>query len=180
MLHPNRVGLGLSVARPGDRPATARAPPRTQAVLEGWLAHRPANVGDGDAGVMDLGDRARFAFLDWCKAETARLTEIVREQCRSVLCCQDLTPLANVQVDVERGRAKFEFDGLEFEVHVCSENRSSRSNENVAGIHDDETIALYACVNGHDYKIESLVDLGKRLSGVRDQVIGATRADSAP
>ena len=30
----------------------------------------------------------------------------------------------------------------------------------------------YACVNGHDYKIESLADLGKRLSGVKDEAVG--------
>ncbi len=122
---------------------------------------------------MHLRDRAQFAYLDWCKTETLRLTEVVHQQCRSVLGCQDLEPLANVQVDVERGRAKFEFDGLEFEVYVSTKGRQSGSNEGVTGIHDEEEVALYACVNGHDHKIESLADLGMRLSGVRDEVAEA-------
>jgi hypothetical protein len=123
--------------------------------------------------VMELRDRALFAYLDWRKAETVRLTEIVRQQCRSLLGCQDLGQLANVQADVERGRARFEFDGLEFGVYVSPERRPLGSNAGVDGIHDEEKVALYVCVNGHDYKIESLADLGRRLSGVRDEAVGA-------
>jgi hypothetical protein len=121
--------------------------------------------------VMELRDRAVFAYLDWCKAEALRLTEIVRQQCRSVLECEDLERLANVQPDVASGRAKFELDGLQFEVYVFTETRKSGSNERVDGIHEEEKVALYACVNGHDYRIESLADLGKRLSGVKDEAV---------
>ncbi len=123
---------------------------------------------------MELRDRALFAYLDWRKAETLRLTKIAHEQCGSVLGRHDLAPLANLEADVERGRVKFEMEGLEFEVYVSSRSSGSRSNEGVDGIHDDETVALYACVNGHDYKIESLADLGKRLSGVKEEVLGAS------
>jgi hypothetical protein len=48
------------------------------------------------------------------------------------------------------------------------------SNAGVDGIHDEENVVLYACVNGHDYKIESLADLGRRLSGVRDEAAGVS------
>jgi hypothetical protein len=125
---------------------------------------------------MHLRDRALFAYLDWCRAETIRLNEIVAQQCRSVLECRDLALLANVEADVDRGRAKFEFDGLEFEVYVSPRITRSGSNEGVDCIHDEETITLYACVNGHDYKIESLADLGKRLSGVKDECVGTSFA----
>jgi hypothetical protein len=124
---------------------------------------------------MELRDRALFAYLDWRKAETSRLTEIVRQQCRSVLECQDLGPLTNVRADVECGKAKFEIEGLEFEILIVPQAclSGSGSNMGVEGIHEEERIALYACINGHDYRIESLADLGRRLSAVRDEAVGA-------
>src|SRR5271165_5488811 len=106
---------------------------------------------------MELRDRALFAYLDWRKAETARLTEIARQQCRSVLECQDLDLLTNVRADVEHGKAKFEIEGLEFEILIvpqaCLSGSGSGSSMGVEGIHEEERIALYACINGHDYKI---------------------------
>jgi hypothetical protein len=123
---------------------------------------------------MDLRDRAMFAYLDWRKAETRRLTEIVREQCRAVLECEDLGLLANVRADVEHGKARFEIEGLEFEILIVPQAclSGSGSNMGVEGIHEQERIALYACINGHDYKIDSLADLGRHLTGVRDEAVG--------
>ncbi len=122
---------------------------------------------------MELRDRAPFAYLDWRRAETLRLTEIVRQQCRAVLECQDLGLLTNVRADVEHGKARFEIEGLEFEILIVPQAclSGSSSNMGVEGIHEAESIALYARINGHDYKIDSLADLGRRLSGVRDKAV---------
>ena len=124
--------------------------------------------------MMELRDRALFAYLDWRKAETSRLTEFVRQQCRSVLECQDLGSLTNVRADVEHGKAKFEIEGLEFEILIVPQAclSSSGSNTGAEGTNEEERIALYACINGHDYKIDSLADLGRRLSGVSDEAGG--------
>jgi hypothetical protein len=115
---------------------------------------------------VDLRDRAEFAYLDWIKTETTRLTEIARQQCYSVLECKD-PAMTDVEADPERGKIRFKVEGLEFEVLLVPQARQMTSNTGIEGIHDDEVrIAFYACINWHDYRIETLADLGKRLAGV--------------
>ena len=141
-----------SIGHPNDDPPRERPPPSYALVWtqhrapprhgSSWMSCRPWGGARTKGGIDGVRDRALFAYLDWRKAETLRLTKIAHEQCGSVLGCHDLAALANLEADVERGRVKFEMEGLEFEVYVLSRSSGSRSNEGVDGIHDDETVSL--------------------------------------